>query len=220
MPGRQRRRRRPAPPPVQILLDRADDLRVLRALEAYVAARRGAILVRPTPGCYGRLSLCPAILEAAGLPGTFQRGSRARSTHEQTVSRLRRLPRGQRIREIYVLRAHTIGGWDYLAQLAEEIGAGLLLVVHEPEPCPTETRLLRLAGVRVAAPRVLHLTTDRRALDVGLPPVESWLMDPSIPTLWLLAVPAWPPIRRRPGALPGTPRLAGPQEVSTAGRFY
>ena len=102
-----------------------------------------------------------------------------------------------------MLRAHTVGGWVYLAELAEEIGAGLIVVVHEPEPCPTEIRLLRLAGVRVAAPRVLHLTTDRRALAVGLPPVESWLLDPSIPSLWLPAVPAWPPIRRRLGALPG-----------------
>ena len=119
-----------------------------------------------------------------------------------------------------MLRAHTVGGWDYLAQLAEEICAGLSLVVHAPEPCPMETRLLRLAGVRVAAHRVLHLTTDRRALEVGLPPVESWLLDPSIPTLWLPAVPAWPPIRRRVGALPGPPRLAGPQEVSVVGRFY
>jgi hypothetical protein len=219
MRGRQRRRWRPAPPPVQILLDRADDLRVLRALEAYVAARRGAILVRPTPGCYGRRSLCPAILEGAGLTANFQRGWRARSIHEQTVSRLRRLPRGQRVHEVYVLRAHTVGGWDYLAQLAQEIGAALILVVHELEPCPTETRLLRLAGVRVAAPRVLHLTTDRRALEVGLPPVESWLLDPSIPTLWLPAVPAWPPIRRRLSAPQGAPRLAGRQEVSVAGRF-
>ena len=119
-----------------------------------------------------------------------------------------------------MLRAHTVGGWDYLAQLAEEIGAGLLLVVHEPEPCPMKTRLLRLAGVRVAAPRLLQLTTDRRALEVGIPPVESWLLDPSIRTLWLPEVPAWPPIRRRVGALQGTPRLAGPQEVSVVGRFY
>ena len=198
MRSRQRRSRRPAPPPVQILLDRADDLRVLRSLEAYVAARRGAILVRPAPGCYGRRNLCPAILEGAGLPTSFRRGGRGGSIQEQTVSRLRRLPRGHRVREIYVLRAHAVGGWFYLAELAEEIGAGLILVVHAPEPCPTEIRLLHSAGVRVAAPRVLHLTTDRRALEVGLPPVESWLMDPTLPVLWLASVPAWMPLPGRP----------------------
>ena len=188
MRGHQRRRWRPAPPPVQILLDRADDLRVLRALEAYVAARRGAILVRPTPGCYGRRSFCPAILEGAGLPASFQRGWQARSIHEQTVSRLRRLPWGQRVREVYKLRAHTVGGWDYLAQLAQEIGAGLILVVHQPQPSPIEMRVLRWAGVRLAVPRVLHLTTDRNALEVGIPPVESWTLDSPDPALWLPAV--------------------------------
>ena len=36
--------------------------------------------------------------------------------------------------EIYLLRAHAVGGWFYLAELAEEIGAGPILVVHGPKP--------------------------------------------------------------------------------------
>lgn len=96
--------------PVQILLDCADDLHVLRALEAFIAARRAAILVRPVPGFRGRRGLGPAVLEAAGLPTTFQKGQQAGSIREQTVSRLQHLPRGRRVREVYVLRAHTVQG--------------------------------------------------------------------------------------------------------------
>jgi len=218
MRDRQQRRWRPGPPPVQILLDRADDLGVLRALEAYVAGRRGAILVRPTPGCHGRRSLCPAILEGAGLLASFQRGWRSRSIHEQTVSRLRRLPKEQRVHEVYVLRAHTVGGWVYFAELAREIGAALILVVHQPQPSPIEMRVLRWAGVLVATPRVLHLTTDRRALEVGIPPAESWILNSPDPTLWLPAIPAWPPARGRAGRRHGAPRAL--RELAAIGRFY
>jgi hypothetical protein len=192
MRDRRRRSRRPAPPPVQILLDRADDLHVLRALEAFVAARRGAILVRPTPGCYGQRYLCPAILEGAGLAPTFRTGSRVGTIHEQTVGRLQRLPQHRRVWELYILRAHTVGcGWRYLAELAGEIGARLTLVVHAPQPHPGDMALLRWAGIRVTVPRVLYLTNDRGALEVGLTPMEGLLMGPSTPAFWLPSVPVW-----------------------------
>jgi hypothetical protein len=163
-------------------------------------------MVRPIPGYHGRRGLCPAVLEAAGLPTTFRKGRQAGSIREQTVSRLQHLPRGRRVREVYVLRAHTVqgSGWSYLAELAAEIGARLSLVVHAPQPCLEQMSVLRWGRVRVAVPRVLHLTTDRRALEVGIPPVESWTLDPSIPCLWLPEVSV-------PMPFPGRPlRLSGP----------
>ena len=92
-----------------------------------------------------------------------------------------------------MLRAHTLDGcgWSYLAAVAAQIRARLILVVHEPQPRPFMVDCLRLDGVRVLAPRALRLTTDIRALAVGLPPRESWLLPASVPVLWLPSVPVW-----------------------------
>ena len=187
MRGRPRRKWRPLPPPIQILLDAADDLRVLRALEAFAAPRRGAIVVRPTPGCAGLRTLHHNLLDAAGLPVTCQLGQSARSSYERTVTRLRRA----RVGEIFVLRAHTVGRgrWVHLGRVAAEIGARLMLIVHATYTCPDNLEFLRWSGLRVATPRELRLTTDVRALALGIPPLESWPLNPTLPVFWLPAVP-------------------------------
>ena len=90
-----------------------------------MAGRRGALLVRPIPGYHGRRGLCLAILDAAGLPTRFQTGWPAGSILDQAVFRLKRLPRNRRVREIYVVRAHTVqgSGWAHLAEVAKGVGA-------------------------------------------------------------------------------------------------
>ena len=138
---------------IQLLLD-VDDVRVLRAFEAFVARRRGAVLVRPTPGCGGSRNLCRDILPAAGLPDQPLRRAWAFTPEARAAPLLRR----KRVRELWVLRAHATAGWSCLVELADAAYVRLYLVIHEPQPRPEEMDVLRFHGFPVAAPREIRLS--------------------------------------------------------------
>lgn len=187
MRRRTSRRRPPASPPVEFLLDPHDDLRVLRAIEAFAAQRRAAVVVRPTPGFSGCQSLCRDVLYAAQLPAVFERSRRAGPARRQTAIRLHRA----RVRELWVLRAHTIGGsgWAHLGEVAAAARVRLLLIVHAQQPCPHQRIGMRVAGLRLTVPREIRLTTDALAIRLGIVPMDGGDVDPATPIMWLPAVP-------------------------------
>lgn len=187
MPTRRRRRSLPPPVPIELLLDVHDDLHVLRAVEAFAWRRRGAIVVRPTPGCQGSRTLCQDILDASRLPTSLRQGRPWGSAREQTVARLRRA----RVRELWVLRAQTFGGggWIHLGLAAAAAGARLALVIHAPWPCPHKVAGLRVAGLPVAAPQVIRLTRDTLSLALGIAPIDAAVLDAPAPVRWLPEVP-------------------------------
>lgn len=178
-------RRSGAPLAIQLLLDVHDDVRVLRAVEAFVAKRHGAVLVRPTPGCQGSRALCRDVLYSAGLPDRPPRRSCAWIPEARVAPLLRR----KRVRELWVLRAHAIGGWSSLGYIAVHAGARLYLVIHAPQPSWDAVDCLRCVGYAVAAPREIRLSMDRVALALGITPEEGWSLEPSQRFLWLPALP-------------------------------
>ncbi len=99
-------------------------------------------------------------------------------------------------REIFVFRAHLIDGWPWveLGLMAEHLGAALTLVVHASAPSFLGLECLKRWRLRTAVPREIRLTTDERALAVGIPPRESYALNPAARVLRLLAAP--PPNRK------------------------
>ena len=99
------------------------------------------------------------------------------------------LLRRKRVRELWVLRAHAIGGWTSLGYIAAHAGARLYLVIHAPDPSRHQVEDLRFLGYPVASPREIRLSKDRVALALGIMPEEGWTLGPSQRVLWLPALP-------------------------------
>lgn len=170
---------------IQLLLDVHDDVRVLRAVEAFVAKRREAVLVRPTPGCHGSRTLCRDVLYSAGLPDRPPRRSCAWIPEARVAPLLRR----KRVRELWVLRAHAIESWSSLGYIAAHAQARLYLVIHAPDPGRHQVEGLRFLGYPVAAPREIRLSMDRVALALCIMPAEGWSLGAAQRVLWLPALP-------------------------------
>lgn len=178
-------RRHLGPPTALVLLDVHDDARVHRALEKQVRARRSAVLAHPVPGL-GASALCEALMAQKGWSGRLERQWRSHPIGAQTVQALR----AARVRELFVMRAHTLdaGSWNMLGRLAVQALVDLRIVVREPVVAMEKMECLTRTGLAVERePRLLMVSHDTVALAMGLPPAETAMAPPGARVWWLPA---------------------------------
>ena len=135
--------------------------------------RRGAVIVRPTPGVHGHKQLWRDVQDAARARGRLGVDAHADPSELPTAALLRRA----RVRELWVLRAHTIHwtGWCHLGNVAAAARVRLVLIIHAAQPEPMPAWAARPLWWTV--PRVIRLSNDALSLALGITPAEGWELD-------------------------------------------
>lgn len=116
---------------VAVLLDPTDDATVTAGLLARHDPRAGCVVVHPTPGTHGPVTLAQNVLAALGRPIDAPRTDRIGGVRGAWLAATAWVI-SDRIEHLVVLRAHRLAGdgWAALVELAAASGATLLLVCH------------------------------------------------------------------------------------------
>lgn len=121
----------PEQPPVRVLLDPGDDVRVSVGLLDRHDPGGGVVVVHPTPGMTNRAAVAHDVLAALGRSVrrlTAEHLAGSESAWRAVAAWLLT----DRIEDLIVLRADRLsaGGWERLVRVCRRTGTRLLLVCH------------------------------------------------------------------------------------------